>query len=147
MNKTIRLLAMIAIAIMATAAQAHAQQLQSVMSRFAGAWRQNDDKAIAGMIAREGASIETPAGRLGPLGARQTAAVLRVLFDERATQDVRTRQVHEVGGSPQKAYAEVIWTSTMRETTQATRVVVFVELMLEQERYWRITRIRLITPE
>ena len=143
----IRTLFMAALALGLFAVPARAQQLEQVMRQFAGAWRDHNDKALAAMIARDGASIETPAGRLGPLGPRQAAAVFRMLFEERATQNVSTRQVQEVGGTPQKAYAEVIWTSTMRETTQSSRVIVFVELVREQERNWRVTRIRLIVPE
>jgi hypothetical protein len=138
---------MLAIVMMASAAQAHAQELETVMDRITGAWRQNNDKTIASMISRDGASIETPAGRLGPLGPRQAAAVLRILFNERTTQDVRMRQVQEVGGNPPKAYGEVIWTALRPQTTQPLRAVVFVEMVLEQDRYWRITRIRLISPE
>ena len=116
------------------------------MSRFSGAWRQNDDKGIAAMIAREGATIETGEARLGPLGARQAAAVLRSLFEGRDTRSVQTRQMQDVGGTPQKAYAEVIWTTLAPETTQPLRVIVFVEWVLEQDKQWRITRIRLLTP-
>ena len=104
------------------------------MSRFSGAWRQNDDKGIAAMIAREGATIETGEARLGPLGARQAAAVLRSLFEGRDTRSVQTRQMQDVGGTPQKAYAEVIWTTLAPETTQPLRVIVFVEWVLEQMR-------------
>jgi hypothetical protein len=142
----IRTLLLITLAITATATHASAQQLDVVMTRFSGAWRQNDDKGIAALVAREGATIETSDSRLGPLGARQAAAVLRTLFQGRDTRSVQTRQMHELGGTPQKAYAEVIWTTLAPETTQPLRVVVFVEWVLEQDRQWRITRIRLLTP-
>ena len=146
MKNAIRLMMLIAVAVTTTAARAHAQQLESAMSRFSGAWRQGDDKAVASQIAREGVTIETSDGRLGPLGARQTAAVLRTLFEGRDTRNLRTRQMQDVGGSPQRAYAEVIWTTLAPETTQPIRVVVFVEWVLEQDKTWRITRIRLLTP-
>jgi hypothetical protein len=145
-KKAIRLLVLMTLATAATATHAHAQQLEAVMSRFSGAWRQNDDKGIAALIAREGATIETTDSRLGPLGPRQAAAVLRSLFEGRDTRGVRTRQMQDVGGTPQKAYAEIIWTTLAPETTQPLRVVVFVEWVLEQDKQWRITRIRLLTP-
>jgi hypothetical protein len=116
------------------------------MSRFSGAWRHSDDKAVASLIARDGATIETSSGRLGPLGPRQAAAVLRALFEGRETRNVRTRQMQDVGGSPQRAYAEVIWTALAPETTQPMRVVVFVEWVVDEDKTWRITRIRLLTP-
>lgn len=144
MTRTIRIAGLLAVALTATATRAHAQQLDIVMKQFAGAWTRNDEKVIAALIARDGASIETDAGRLGPLGARQAAAVLRVLFDERATRNVQTRQTQSVGGTPQKAYSELIWTTVAPETTQPMRITVFVELVLEYERYWRVTKIRLL---
>jgi hypothetical protein len=144
MKNVVRLAWLLALAMTTTAARAEAQQLDAVMSRFVGAWRHNDEKAIASMIAREGASIETEAGRLGPLGARQAAAVLRTIFEGNATRGVRTRQVHDVGGSPQKGYAEVIWTALAPETTEALHIIIFVELLLEPDRQWRVTRIRLM---
>ena len=144
MLKTIRLATLLALAMTATAERAHAQQLDGVMKSFTGAWTRNDEKRVAGLIAREGASIESEAGRFGPLGARQAAAVLRVLFDERTTVEVRLRQTQTVGGTPQKAYAEIIWITLAPETTQPVRNVLFVEFVLEQEKYWRITKIRLL---
>jgi predicted flavoprotein YhiN len=145
-KNAIRLIFLVALATAANAAQVYAQHLDAAMSRFSAAWRQSDDKAIASLIAREGATIETTDGRLGPLGPRQAAAVLRILFEGRDTRGVRTRQMQDVGGTPQKAYAEVIWTTLAPETTQAMRVVVFVEWVLEHDKQWRITRIRLLTP-
>src|SRR5688572_17701816 len=113
-----------------------------MMTRFSGAWRQNDDKVIAGLIAREGATIETTDGRLGPLGPRQAAAVLRTLFQGRDTRSVQTRQMHDIGGTPKKAYAEVIWTTLAAETTQPLRVVVFVEWRSEERRVGKECRCR-----
>lgn len=133
-----------AIAIMATSGAAHAQDLDGAMSRFASAWRRNDYKAIAALIARDGASIETDAGRLGPLGPRQAAAVLRGLFSERNTTQVRTRQIQDVGGNPQKGYAELVWMTMAPATTEPLRVVVFVEFVQESDREWRVARIRLL---
>jgi hypothetical protein len=140
----IRIALLLALATTTAVARADAQQLDAVMSRFVVAWRQNDEKAIAALIAREGASIESPAGRLGPLGARQAAAVLRTIFEVNATRGVRTRQMQDVGGSPQKAYAEVVWTALAPETTQPLNIIIFVELVLEQDKNWRVTRIRLM---
>lgn len=146
MKNAIRLTILVAMAIAGTAGRAHAQQLESAMSRFSGAWRQSDDKAVASLIARDGATIETSEGRMGPLGPRQAAAVLRALFEGRDTHGLRTRQMQDVGGSPQRAYAEVIWTAVATETTQPMRVVLFVEWVLDQDKTWRITRIRMLTP-
>ncbi len=146
MKRTIGLTIFLAIATLATSAPAAAQEMDVAMYRFANAWRRNDYKAVSALIAREGVSIETEAGRFGPLGARQASAILRALFGDRSTTDVRTRQFQTLGGTPQKGYAELIWTTMAPATTEALRVVVFVEFVRENEREWRITRIRLMQP-
>ena len=143
MIRSIQLAALFVVAMTATAAHAQAQQLDGVIKSFAGAWNRNDEKAVASFISREGASIDGEFGRFGPLGSRQAAAVLRVLFDERTTVDVRLRQMQTVGGTPQKAYAELVWMTLAPETTQSVRVVLFVEFV-QQENTWRITKIRLL---
>lgn len=144
MLNAIRMVTVLAIALTASAERVHAQQLDGVMRNFTAAWSRKDEKAVAALIAREGASIESDAGRFGPLGARQAAAVLRVLFDARSTVDVRLRQTQQVGGNPQKAFAELVWMTLAPETTEPIRIVVFVEFVLERENTWRITRIRLL---
>ena len=145
MKKSMFLAGMIAVAVMATAEHAHGQNLSGALKHFTNAWNRNDEKAISQMIARDGASIDLPVGgRLGPLSGRQAAAVLRVLFEEGITRDVRVRQIQSVGGDPEKAYAELVWTTVAPETTQAIRNVVFVELVRESENLWRVTKIRLL---
>jgi hypothetical protein len=145
-KQVIRYSILLALAMAITATAAQAQDLDGALSRFASAWRRNDYKAIASLIAREGASIETDAGRLGPLGSRQAAAVLRALFSERNTTQVRTRQLQDVGGDPQKGYAELVWTTKAPATTETLRVIVFVEFVQESDRAWRVSRIRLLPP-
>ena len=145
MKRSIYLASVMAVAILATASQSHAQNLDGALRHFTNAWNRNDEKAISQMIARDGASIDLPVGgRLGPLSGRQAAAVLRVLFEEGITRDVKVRQLQSVGGEPEKAYAELVWTTVAPETTQPIRNVVFVELVRESEKLWRITKIRLL---
>ena len=132
------------IAALASASRVHAQELDGVMQRVAGAWSRNDEKSIAALIARDGASIERRGDRMGPLGARQAAAVLRDVFSDHITREVQTRQTQTVGGAPQKGYGELIWMTMAPETTEPVRIVVFVEFVLEQEKHWRITKIRLL---
>jgi hypothetical protein len=142
-KKSLFLTGLIAVAVCAAAEPARAQQFDRAIKNFSNAWTRNDEKTIANMIGREGASIDGPAGRLGPLSGRQAAAVLRHLFDDKITRDVRVRQTQSIGGDPEKAYAEIVWTTLAPETTQPTRVVIFVEFVREHE-VWRVTKIRLL---
>ena len=79
---------------------------------------------------------------LGPLRARQVAAVLRELFERSETIQVRRLSAQIVGGQPMSAFGEITWMMQPRGTTIPERVTVFVAWVLQSDR-WRITEIRL----
>lgn len=125
----------------ATAAQA--QRLDDVVLQVVEAWARGDAKALAALSAREGIAIEGREVRTGPLGSRQAAAVLRRIFDDRETVAIRPGMVQMVGGSPRRAFLEITWVARAPETTQPERTKIFVELVLNHER-WQITQIRML---
>ena len=51
------------------AVPARAQRLDDIIEILTFAWSQGDTRALAAMASREGISIETSEGRMGPLGA------------------------------------------------------------------------------
>ncbi|MGQ0560646.1 MAG: hypothetical protein ACT443_02080 [Gemmatimonadota bacterium] len=133
---------LIALALVRTA-EAEAQRLDDIVEIIAFAWSHADARTVVAMAAREGIQIETRAGRMGPLGARQAHAVLRRLFDERETVSIRPGMVQMVGGTPRRAFGEITWLSRAPDTTQPERLTVFLELVYEGDR-WRITQIRML---
>lgn len=133
---------LVALTMMKTTA-AHAQRLDDIVDIITFAWSHGEARALVAMAARDGISIETPDGRMGPLGARQAAAVLRDLFDDRETVSIRPGMTQIVGGSPRRAFSEITWITRARNTTQQERLTVFLELVLEGDR-WHITQIRLL---
>jgi len=133
---------LIALAIVKPAA-AHAQRLDDIVDIIAFAWSRGEARALVAMSAREGISIETRDGRMGPLSTRQAAAVLRKLFDDRETISIRPGMTQVVGGSPRRAYSEINWVTRAPDTTELERYTVFLELVYEGDR-WHITQIRLL---
>jgi hypothetical protein len=126
-----------------TVRSAHAQRLDDIMLHVADAWSHRDTRALVALSAREGISIETRDARTGPLGARQAAAVLRKLFEERETISIRPGMMQVVGGSPRRAFCEITWITRAPETTEPERATIFVELVMLDDR-WQITQIRLL---
>lgn len=122
---------------------AHAQRLDDIVDIIAFAWSHGDAKALVAMGAREGIAIETPDSRSGPVGARQAVAVLRRIFGDRQTVALRQGMVQVVGGSPRRAFAEITWIARAPDTTQPERYTIYLELVLEGER-WHITQIRML---
>ena len=122
--------------------QASAQSVESVMDQFTSYWASGDASAIAGLAAENGITLDLDRKHSGPLRERQVAAVLRNLFEQRETIQVRRLAPQIVGGQPPRAFGEVTWMMQPRGTTIPEKVTVFVAWILQKDR-WRITEIRL----
>jgi hypothetical protein len=124
-------------------APAAAQDLDQALARIAGAWHRGDAGTIAGLAARTGISLDVDGRPAGPLQARQAAAVIRRIFEDRESVSARANMTRVVGGAPERAFGEISWTTRARGTTIPERATIFVAFVLEDGR-WRITEIRLL---
>lgn len=129
--------------LLTVAAAASAQQLGPVLQRVASAWHEGDARAITALSARSGISLDVDGSTVGPLAARQSAAVLRRVFDDRESVSAAPRVSRTVGGDPARAFGEIAWTTRARGTTIPERATLFVAFVREGEA-WRITEIRLM---
>lgn len=129
--------------LLAGAGGARAQDLEQVLDRFASAWARGDAAAIAGLVSRTGVNIDVGGGAVGPLLERQATAVLRRAFDDRETTVVRAGLAQVVGGSPPRAFGEIVWMARSRGTTESEHATIFLALVREREG-WRINQIRLL---
>ena len=127
----------------AGAVRVRAQELEQVLDRFASAWARGDAAAIASLVSRTGISIDVGFGAVGPLPERQAAAVLRRAFDDRETTVVRAGLAQVVGGTPLRAFGEIVWTARSRGTTENEHATIFLALVRERDG-WRINQIRLL---
>lgn len=143
--KRFRVVPAVLLLLMMRVSSAHAQRLDDIVLHIADAWAHRDAKALVALAVREGVSIESRESRTGPLGARQAAAVLRRMFDQRETISIRPRLAQIVGGSPPRAFSEITWITRAPDTTEPERSIIFLELVLMDER-WQITQIRLLLP-
>lgn len=136
-------LAFTALLLSIIAAPAHAQSLDEVVGRVAGAWSRGDASAIAAFASDAGIALAVDGISTGPVGSRQAAAVLRKLFDQHETVGTRAGRARTAGGSPEKGLGEISWTARLRGTTIAEQAKVVVAFVREDGR-WRITEIRLM---
>jgi hypothetical protein len=134
---------MLFFAVVANVRVASAQRLDDIVLHITDAWQRHDAKDVIALSARDGIAIESRDLRTGPLGSRQAAAVLRRMFDERETVAIQPGRTQIVGGSPRRAYAEIIWITRAPDTSEPQRATIFLELVLLDER-WQITQIRLL---
>jgi hypothetical protein len=125
------------------AAPAGGQELGNVVDRVAASWSRGDASGIVAHAARTGISLDVDGERVGPIAARQAAAVLRRVFDQRESVRASAGRARVVGGSPEKGFGEIAWTSRARGTTIPERATVVLAFVRE-DGHWRITEIRLM---
>jgi len=122
-----------------------AQNLERVVERFADIWARGDASALSSLASKKGVSFDIDGKPMGPVASRQASAVLRRVFNERETVQVRILFHEIVGGQPPLAFAEINWMTRVHGTTIPERTTVFVALVLEDDR-WRVTQIRFVKP-
>jgi hypothetical protein len=125
------------------AAPAPAQELEPVLRRVASAWHKGDAGELSRLGAGAGIALDVDGSTVGPLGARQAAAVLRRVFDDRESVSATPKVSRTVGGEPARAFGEITWTTRARGTTIPERATLFVAFVREGDA-WRITEIRLM---
>lgn len=139
-----RLVATAAVLLLA-AAPATAQQdaLRQSLDRLAGAWQRGDVAAIAALASRSGVTLDIDGAKVAQLPARQVAAGLRRVFEDRENVSTRVSMARQVAGEPNRAFGEISWQSRVRGTSIPERGTVFVALVRENGD-WRIAEIRLL---
>lgn len=140
-----RALALAVVLLLGFAGSARAQnaELERTLHRLAAFWARGDAAAVATLATRAGLSLDLDGAAIGPLGPRQAEAVLRRIFDQHVTVQLRTGTARVVGGAPPRAFGELSWLSRIRGTTIPEHATVFLALVRE-ENGWRITQIRLM---
>ncbi|MEX2282018.1 MAG: hypothetical protein WEE89_06005 [Gemmatimonadota bacterium] len=124
---------------------AAAQKFEPVLERFVSYWARGDEDGIAALATRQGIQLDFNRKEMGPLAGRQAAALLRRLFEDHETINVRLMTSRSLDSQPKRAFGEISWMMTPRGTTIPEKTSVFVGLILEGEN-WRITEIRFVRP-
>lgn len=126
---------------------AAAQQggLASVASTVADCWSRRDAEGIAGLVSRGGVALHLFEETQPAAGARQARAALSDLFDraERAAGSARVTRVQDLGGTPEKGFAELGWDVRASGSEPGMKYTVFVGFVRE-DGGWRIAEIRVL---
>jgi ketosteroid isomerase-like protein len=116
-------------------ALAQQASLREVASTVAGCWTRRDADGIAELLSRDGVALHLFDESHPAAGVRQARAALAELFERGGS--ARITRVEELGGSPQRGFAELAWDA------QSLRYVVFVGFVREGDG-WRIAEIRVL---
>ncbi|MEJ2216677.1 MAG: hypothetical protein P8099_08675 [Gemmatimonadota bacterium] len=136
--------AFLLLAVVATNAAAQQDStLDRAMTRLVRQWAAGNAAGLAALASADGLSIELDGQPTGPLHARQAAAALRRLFEQRETMSISPGMSGPVAGDANSAFVEFDWIVRIRGTTIPEHVTVFVALKREDDN-WRVTEIRVL---
>ncbi len=128
------------------AAPATAQEdagLDSTFQQIVAMWEAGDAAGVADLAAGDGLSLELDGRPVGPLPARQAAAALRRLFEQRETLGVEAGMRGQMTGDPTHGFGEFDWVARLPGTTIPEHNTIFLALRRDADR-WRITEIRVL---
>lgn len=140
-KKRIGLIAMFTLLLMRV--DLHAQKVDVFMNTVANAWTRGDVDALATLAGKQGIALEVDGNHVGSVSARQAAAILKRVFDDRRTIKAIAGTVRLLPGNSSRAYAEIVWERRARGTTESEKVNVFFALAKDSQG-WHITEIRLM---
>ena len=125
------------------AANVTAQQtsLSGVAGSAAGAWSQKDADGLSRMLSDRGVALYLFDESHPAAGVRQARAALSDVLDRGGR--ARVSKVEELGGDPRRGMAELSWDVTAPGSPAASRFVIFLGFVLEDEG-WRIGEIRVL---
>ena len=115
--------------------------LAAVAATAARYWSQRDADGLAGVLSPGGVALHLLDESHPAAGVRQARAALSGLLGRGGRAQVtRTEQL---GGAPQRGFAELGWEVTAPGSPAALRYVIFLGFVLEDDA-WRISDIRVL---
>ena len=120
---------------------ARAQNLGGAASVVAGSWSRGDAEGIAQLLSRGGVALHLFEETHPAAGVRQARAAIAELLERGGS--ARVTRVEDLGGSPQRGFAELAWDVRGTGADQGLRYTVFVSFVREDEA-WRIGEIRVL---
>ena len=115
--------------------------LAGVAASAARSWSQHDAAGIARFLSPGGVALHLLDESHPAAGVRQARAALSDLLGRGGRAQVtRTEQL---GGAPQRGFAELGWEVTAPGAPSSLRYVIFLGFVLEDEA-WRISEIRVL---
>ena len=134
-------LALVGVVVGHSPAGAQQSSLGGVASVVAGSWSRRDADGIAELLSRNGVALVLFDESHPAAGVRQARAALAELFAKSGT--ARVARVEDLGGTPQRGFAELAWDVRAPGSDEGLRYVVFVGFVREGEA-WRIGEIRVL---
>lgn len=125
-----------------TAAAQEPDDLARVVDRLATHWLRGDAGGLVALGAPDGLELDVHGHAVGPVTGRRAAAALRHLFQAQRTVAVRHGPPSRVGGTDNRAFAELTWEVRSEGARISERHTVFVGFVRESSG-WKVSQIRI----
>ena len=120
---------------------ARAQSLGAAATAVAGSWSRGDADAIAQLLSRDGVALHLFEESHPAAGVRQARAAISDVLERGGS--ARVQRVEDLGGTPQRGFAELSWDVRASGGDAGLKYTVFVGFVREDDA-WRIGEIRVL---
>lgn len=119
-------------------------EFTEVAERAARLWDTGVRDSLLLLIDEAGARITLPEGDLGLLDRRQAGAALSGFLEPRTGQGIVLQEARVVAGTPETAYAQLVWSSMRPGIPELERFTVFLGFRRSQSGAWRLGEMRVL---
>jgi hypothetical protein len=117
--------------------------LEAEAARFAEAWTGKDTRLLSGFMAEEGIRLNLPGEEHIRIRPRQARAALDAFLDRHAAGEIDVARASLAGGSREKGFAEIRWSTSSPGLPEPIIFTLFVGYSLEND-HWTVTEIRVL---
>jgi hypothetical protein len=117
--------------------------LDAEAARFAEAWTAADTEFLSGIMGAEGIRLHLPEEEHVLIKPRQARAALDSFLELHGPGVARVTRASLAGGSSDKGFAEVLWTTRSPGLPEPVMFTLFVGYSFENDR-WTVTEIRVL---
>ena len=117
--------------------------LEVEAASFAEAWSGKDTRFLSGLMAEEGIRLNLPGEEHILIRPRQARAALDAFLDRHGSGEARVTRASMAGGSLDKGFAEIRWSTSSPGLPEPIIFTLFVGYSFENDR-WTVTEIRVL---
>jgi len=133
---------LLALALSALPSGLEGQELEALVSRFAGAWGREDTGALQDLLAPS-VRLEMEGHEYLGVPPRQAAASVDRLFRGLDPAPPRVTRQGDLGGDGDRGYAELTWSPVAPGSTDPASYLIFLGLRRSPDG-WRISELRIL---
>jgi len=119
------------------------QELEATARRVAALWGAGNADGLLGLLSSDGVRVTLGRSAHSNVSPRQAVAAVKDFISGHRSENSRVTRVQEVGGSPARGFAEVLWNTYAQDTSEPLSMTLYLGFVQEGGN-WRVSEIRLL---